>query len=48
MTDPQRYTCLAPLKRYRYESIDSDFTREIEVDSRGLVVTYPGLFRRLL
>ena len=47
-TDPQRYTCLEPLKRYRYESIDSDFTRDIEVDSRGLVVTYPGLFRRLL
>jgi hypothetical protein len=48
MTDPQRYTCLEPRKRYRYESIDSDFTREIEVDSRGLVVTYPGLFRRLM
>ena len=47
-TDPQRYTCLEPLKRYRYESIDSDFTREIEVDNRGLIVTYPGLFRRLL
>jgi uncharacterized protein len=47
-TDPQRYTCLEPLKRYRYESIDSDFTREIEVDRRGMVVTYPGLFRRLL
>jgi hypothetical protein len=47
-TDPQRYTCLEPLKRYRYESIDSDFTREIEVDRRGLVVAYPGLFRRLL
>jgi hypothetical protein len=47
-TDPQRYTCLEPLKRYRYESIDSDFTRDIEVDGRGLVVTYPGLFRRLL
>ena len=47
-TDPQRYTCIEPRKRYRYESIDSDFTREIEVDSRGLVVTYPGLFRRLL
>jgi hypothetical protein len=47
-TDAQRYTCLKPHKRYRYESIDSDFTREIEVDSRGLVVTYPGLFRRLL
>jgi hypothetical protein len=47
-TDPQRYTCLEPLKRYRYESIDSDFTRDIEVDRRGMVVTYPGLFRRLL
>jgi hypothetical protein len=47
-TDPQRYTCLEPRKRYRYESIDSDFTRDIEVDRRGMVVTYPGLFRRLL
>jgi hypothetical protein len=47
-TDPQRYTSLEPRKRYRYESFDSDFTRDIEVDSRGLVVTYPGLFRRVL
>jgi uncharacterized protein len=47
-TDPQRYTCLTVGKRYRYESIDSDFARDIEVDRRGLVVTYPGLFRRLL
>jgi hypothetical protein len=47
-TDPQRYTCLAPLERYRYESLDTDFTRDIEVDRRGLVVTYPGLYRRLL
>jgi len=47
-TDPQRYTCIEPLKRYRYESRDSDFRRDIEVDGRGLVVTYPGLFRRLL
>jgi len=45
--DPQRYTCLEPLRRYRYESLDSDFVREIEVDANGLVVTYPGLFRRL-
>jgi uncharacterized protein len=48
MTDPQRYTCIEPRKRYKYESIDSDFTREIDVDGRGLVVTYPGLFRRLM
>jgi hypothetical protein len=46
--DPQRYTCLEPLRLYRYESLDSDFVREIEVDKDGLVVTYPGLFKRLL
>jgi uncharacterized protein len=48
VSDPQRYTCLEPLRRYRYESLDSDFVREIEVDQEGLVVTYPGLFKRLL
>jgi hypothetical protein len=32
---------------YRYQSRDSDFEREIEVDHDGFVVTYPGLFRRL-
>jgi hypothetical protein len=37
-----------PGRRYRYESVDSDFTRGIEVDDDGLVVTYPGLFRRTL
>jgi len=46
-TDRQRYTCLEPDRRYRYESLDSDFTRDIEVDDHGLVVTYPGLFRRV-
>jgi hypothetical protein len=46
-TDRQRYTCLEPGQRYRYESVDSDFIREIEVDEHGLVVNYPGLFRRL-
>jgi hypothetical protein len=46
-TDPQRYTCLEPGRRYRYESLDSDFVREIETDAQGLVVTYPGLFRRV-
>ena len=44
----QRYTCLEPKQRYRFESLDSDFTREIEVDENGLVVTYPGPFRRIL
>jgi hypothetical protein len=47
-TNRQRYTCLESGRRYRYESVDSDFTREIEVDDDGLVVTYPGLFRRVL
>ncbi|HEX2529299.1 MAG TPA: putative glycolipid-binding domain-containing protein [Geminicoccus sp.] len=46
--DPQRYTCLERGRRWRYDSRDSDFTREIEVDGDGLVVTYPGLFRRIL
>jgi hypothetical protein len=46
-TDPQRYTCLEPGRRYRYESLDSDFVREIETDAQGLVVNYPGLFRRV-
>ena len=44
--NPQRYTRL-DARRYRYDSRDSDFTREIEVDDDGLVVNYPGLFRRL-
>jgi uncharacterized protein len=45
--DPQRYTCLEPRRRYRYAALDIDFVREIAVDADGLVVTYPGLFRRL-
>jgi hypothetical protein len=47
-TDRQRYTCLEAGRRYRYESVDTDFTRDIEIDDHGLVVTYPGLFRRTL
>lgn len=44
--DRQRYTCLTPLRRYRYEAVDGSFTAEIEVDGDGLVLTYPQLFRR--
>jgi hypothetical protein len=44
--DRQIYTCLAPLHRYHYAAADGSFSREIEVDARGLVLTYPGLFRR--
>lgn len=45
--DPQRYTCLDDGHRYRYDSLDGDFTRDIEVDEHGLVVVYPGLFCRV-
>jgi len=47
-TDLQRYTCLVAGRRYRYESLDNDFMREIETDDNGLVTLYPGLFRRIL
>lgn len=46
-TDPQRYTRLSE-DRYLYESRDSDFRREIAVDAAGIVLDYPGLFRRIL
>jgi hypothetical protein len=45
MTDPQRYTRIGP-RTYRFESLDSDFTRDITVDDDGLVLEYPGLFSR--
>ncbi|MGQ9366027.1 putative glycolipid-binding domain-containing protein [Azospirillum sp. A39] len=44
----QRYTRLDGGSRYRFESLDSGFAADIEVDGEGLVVTYPGLFRRML
>jgi hypothetical protein len=44
---PQRYTCLREARRYRFESLDTEFVREIDVDEDGLVVSYPGLFHRL-
>ncbi|SAL20790.1 transcriptional regulator [Caballeronia peredens] len=43
----QAYTCLEPNHRYRYEGLDTGFTAEITVDADGLVVDYPGLFRRV-
>lgn len=46
-SDPQRYTCIEPFKLYRFESLDSDFKCDVEVDGNGLVVSYPGLFRRV-
>ena len=44
--DEQRYTRLDE-DLYLFESLDSDFSREIEVDLDGVVVEYPGLFERL-
>jgi hypothetical protein len=42
----QRYTHLAE-GRWRYED-ESGFTAELAVDDHGLVLDYPGLFRRLV
>ncbi|MFC5501850.1 putative glycolipid-binding domain-containing protein [Lysinimonas soli] len=46
LPDAQRYTRLDE-DLYRYESLDSDFSRDITVDLAGFVVEYPGLFERL-
>jgi uncharacterized protein len=43
---PQRYTRLAQ-ERYRYESLDSGFTADLDVDDLGLVVLYPGWCERV-
>lgn len=41
----QRYTRMAD-RVYRYESIGHGFIRDLVVDEHGLVLDYPGLFRR--
>lgn len=43
----QRYSCLVPDKRYRYEGLFRGFTAELEVDRHGLVLDYPDTFRRV-
>ncbi len=43
----QRYTCLAPGRRYLYEDRSGAFAAELEVNRFGLVLDYPGLFRRV-
>jgi hypothetical protein len=43
----QRYTAVTPAKLYRFESLDSGFAADLPVDEDGLVLDYPGLFRRL-
>jgi hypothetical protein len=49
--EPQRYTCLEKSDRgglYRFLSLDGEFTADLPVDAGGLVLDYPGLFRRVL
>lgn len=46
----QRYTCLevhAGGGTYTYEGLGTQFTANLPVDADGLVVDYPGIFRRL-
>jgi hypothetical protein len=46
----QRYTCLRASARgglYRYESMASGFTRDLEVDADRLVLDYPEIWRRI-
>src|SRR5829696_6757114 len=45
----QRYGCLEARVDdglYRFEALPSGFTAELPVDADGLVLDYPGLFRR--
>ena len=44
----QRYTALAPGSLYRFEGLDTGFMAELPVDQDGLVLDYPGLFRRVV
>ncbi|MGB4107673.1 MAG: putative glycolipid-binding domain-containing protein [Alphaproteobacteria bacterium] len=45
--DTQRYTCIEPGRLYRFESLSSDFTQDIEFDEGGLVSNYPQMFKRV-
>jgi hypothetical protein len=47
---PQRYTSLETGPnggRFRYESLSSGYTNELPVDGDGLVLDYPGIWRRV-
>ncbi|MCA1728720.1 MAG: putative glycolipid-binding domain-containing protein [Actinobacteria bacterium] len=49
--ESQHYACLEKGDEgglYRFLSLDGGFTADLPVDSDGLVVDYPGLFRRTL
>ena len=50
-SEPQRYTCLEEGDgggMYRFVSLEGGFTADLRVDSDGLVVDYPRLFKRVL
>ncbi len=42
----QRYTRVDE-RQWRYESVETGYTADLEVDEHGLVVDYPGEFRRM-
>jgi hypothetical protein len=42
----QRYTRVSD-NLYRYESVADGFTADLVLDAEGLVITYPGLVRRM-
>lgn len=42
----QRYTRLAD-RLWRFEGLEADFVADLPVDGDGVVLDYPGLFRRL-
>lgn len=46
IVDKQRYTCLTPGRTFRYEAVDGSFTADVDFDPYGLVMNYPGLFKR--
>lgn len=46
----QRYTCLSRTESggvYRYEALDGDFRADLLVDGDGVVVEYPGIWKRM-
>jgi hypothetical protein len=49
VVSPQRYACLESRPDgglYRYEGLDTGYTNELPVDADGLVIDYPGIWRR--
>jgi uncharacterized protein len=43
----QAYTCLVPERRFRYESVGTGFTAELDVDDDGIVIDYEGIWKRI-